>query len=244
MKDLNVKLGQAEKDKDDVYTFNNAPRRFASFDLTTRGNDWPRAYMAVLAMAENDQDGGFIELLRQIWDTLDEIVIKALTDVILDALASAGIGAATGAAAGALGGPEAAALGAVVGAVVGFAVSLIMDSLEDDVFEPTLLTPVVLFNPADGFAGRGSRTSLTYATEINRGGVDEPPVVAAAGLRDRNHHRSDRAICRSRRPRAMQVPQARKTPTWAGISSPTNSLTARDDINVIGSHATSSRTQV
>jgi hypothetical protein len=123
-----------------------------------------------MAMAEKDADEGFIEVLRQIWDAVDEVVIKALTDAIVGALAGAGVGAAAGAAAGAQAAGIGAIVGAIVGAAVGFIAFAIMESLKDDIFEPTEVS-TLLSSQTAGFDGKRSAVSPTFQTEFNRDGA-------------------------------------------------------------------------
>jgi hypothetical protein len=167
-----INVGQfhvSDFDQGDSFNFNNNPRTFAQFDLT-RAGPWPRLFFGTLAMAEKDADGGFLDFLQKLWDAIDQEVINALTQAILAGLAAAGIGAAAGAVLGLEAAGVGAIVGAIVGALVGFIVGLVMDSLKDDVFEPSDVAPLYLESDTAVFEG-GGVTSDNYTTDLTRDGA-------------------------------------------------------------------------
>ncbi len=155
-----------------THTYGGTGHTFAKFNLAaTPWTGEGRAFWGFITLAEKDADGGFLTFLQQLWDAINNAVVRGLTDAILAAAATAGIGATVGAAAAT---PETlgagAIVGAVVGAVVGFLVGLILEALKDDVFEPIMTTPVWLPSQNALFEN-GTAVSPTYSDELSRDGA-------------------------------------------------------------------------
>lgn len=103
--------------------------KFAGWNLGTDPAFLPCVYTAVVVMGERD-DGGFSDLLREIWNLVDSHVKTAVAGLV---------GGAIGSALGPLG----AALGAVVGMLVGYLVDWLLNLFgdnEDDLIDVEVLT--------------------------------------------------------------------------------------------------------
>ncbi len=98
------------------------PREFARFDLMVGGDNWPKSYFVILALAEIDM-GGFGDFLNDLVDWLREEVSDSLFKAI---------GTAIGAISGLLG----AAVGFLIGAIIDELVSWLKQWWGDEVFLP------------------------------------------------------------------------------------------------------------
>ena len=92
-------------------------RLFAEWNLVDGGNDFPKPYPLIMAMAEKD-DGGFYKFLKELWNLIDEKVTAAIAGAI-----GAAIGALIGNVIGAI-------VGFIVGAFIGWLISL-FDNQDD-----------------------------------------------------------------------------------------------------------------
>jgi hypothetical protein len=112
-------------------------RKFAEWTIR-RDLGWPTAYLAALAMAEKDSDGGFWKFLQELLGKVIEAVEKEL---------KMGVGAAAG---GAIGAALGGVWGAVVGAVVGFIVGALLDWITGDNPDDIVgtVSPVMMFGAA------------------------------------------------------------------------------------------------
>jgi hypothetical protein len=111
---VNQFLVHDDFDKGEVknYGFNKV---FCTWSLQTAAGGFPYVYSAVIAMAEKD-DGGFHDILKKLWDLVDDKVKEAVAGAV---------GAAAGAALGsAFGGPIGAVVGALFGLLIGWLISL------------------------------------------------------------------------------------------------------------------------
>lgn len=137
-------------------------KTFCTWDLTASG-DWPRAFFAVIAVAEQDSGEEFAQLMEEIWQILSPVVLQAVSIAAV---------ALTGFAIGSLVGTEVApligtAVGGAVGAAIGAVVGVVIDSLRDDVLE-TADTPVSLLLPSRSQTFPGGSASDVYTSEYVR----------------------------------------------------------------------------
>jgi hypothetical protein len=121
------------------------PRVLKAFAL--QGNNFPRTYSVMFAVAEKD-NGGFAQFLADLYKA-----VKTELNALFVA-----IGASIGGAAGsAIGGPLGTLIGVLAGAIVGAVIAWIVNTAKDDMFEPQM-TAVEIDDSNPTFAN-GSRQS-------------------------------------------------------------------------------------
>jgi len=129
--------------------------------------DWPRGFVGIIALGEQDSGDEFPQLVDEIWTMLSPAVIAAVSSLVTAAI-GAGVGAAIGTEFAPLLGT---AVGAAVGAIIGAVIGAIADTLRDDILE-TSDTPVTLVLPSesDRMPGGGAKSDI-YTAEYVRPGM-------------------------------------------------------------------------
>ncbi|MEU7531667.1 hypothetical protein AB0A74_38450 [Saccharothrix sp. NPDC042600] len=102
-------------------TYADPGRLFTSFDLTASGS-WPRSFLAVVMMAEQD-GSGFAAAVQAAWAKVKDKVTQVIAHVVATVLTPY-VGAAI-----------AEALGQLVGWLVGVFVDWLLELFQDDLFE-------------------------------------------------------------------------------------------------------------
>lgn len=108
-------------DTGDVVTYTGPGRQFSRFPLTATGG-WPRSFVAVVMMAEEDS-GGFASAVHAAWAKVTDKVQKMIAEAVGD-FASEYVGKALG-----------EVIGQVVGYLVGSFVDWLIDLFGDDLFD-------------------------------------------------------------------------------------------------------------
>lgn len=106
----------SDDDDQHLVTYGGDGMKFAEWDLVIPGphrlpEAWPTYYGSLIAMSEQDE-GGFYEFLKHLWDKVSAAVTAAV---------GTAVGGAVG---GALGGVIGAVAGAIVGALIGWLISV------------------------------------------------------------------------------------------------------------------------
>lgn len=102
---------------------------FASWNLAKDPTGFPYVYTAVVVLAEHD-DGGFSDLVKEIWNLVDTQVKAAIGGLV---------GAAIGSALGPLGAVLGALVGALVGVLIDWFLSIIGEN-QDDLIDIEVVT--------------------------------------------------------------------------------------------------------
>ena len=166
-----MEINVNQKDVDEFtqkHRVHNPDIRFARFNLKEFAwGPGARSFWAFVTLAEKDVDGGFLDFLKELWELLDEAVIKAVSELIVQSMVAGGvIGGTTGIAEG----PAGVVIGALVGATIGLITGAIFTALQDDIFEPIFLVAETLESDTSYFRN-GKSKSPTYSDEITREGA-------------------------------------------------------------------------
>jgi hypothetical protein len=142
----------------------NPAKVFCKWDLTASGV-WPRAFVGIIAFAEQDSGDEFPKLLQDIWKLLEPQVLKAVQE-----LALAGVGAIAGGILGSALPVWGNIIAIVVGGLIGAFVGNVIDTLSDDILE-TSDTPVTFMLPSPSDTIGGKVKTDVFTAEYVRPGM-------------------------------------------------------------------------